>query len=158
LDDLSGELSRDGRHLHGSLIDGARLRGQWKFTRIKANSRSYAESVKDLLTDSAISHWEGKIGSAQASLDIFPRPASEEWTARGTYDGVMENLSVLVQDDGTIVLNGRSYEPQSRSVAFPLSTFYGQLSDDGSRMQGLRIDASGRRESWRIVKTRTDME
>jgi len=152
LDNLAGELSRNERYLHGSLIDGVGLRGEWAFTKIEGNSQKYSARVEDMLADTSITHWEGKVGSIPGSIDIFPRAADEEWTARGTYAGVIENLTVLVQADGTIVLSGRSYEPQSGSVPFTLSTFYGELSDHGNRMKGLRIDASGQREAWRVSK------
>jgi hypothetical protein len=154
LDALSGGLSRDGRHLHGSLIDGAGRSGQWSLAKIEGASPIFsASAIMNLLeVDSAITQWKGTIGKSAASIDIFPRSTSGEWLAKGTYYGVVEDLDIQVQDDGSLVLNGRSYQVQSEAASFALSTFYGKLSNDGKRIQGLRIGADGKRESWQISK------
>ncbi|HEY2362126.1 MAG TPA: hypothetical protein VGK36_13480 [Candidatus Angelobacter sp.] len=152
LDALSGGLSRDGRHLRGSLIDGDGRHGQWSLTKIEGDPASAIINVLDV--DTAITHWQGTIGKAAASIDIFPRTATGEWTARGIYYGVVEDLELLVQDDGTLVFSGRRYQLQSEAAPFALSTFFGKLSSDGNRIRGLRIDAEGKRESWQVSQTR----
>lgn len=150
LDALSGGLSRDGRHLRGSLIDGDGRNGQWSLTKIKGDPASAIIKVLDV--DSAITHWHGTIGKAAASIDIFPRTPTGEWLAKGIYYGVVEDLELLVQDDGTLMFSGKSYQLQSEAP-FALSTFYGKLSKDGNHIQGLRIDADGKRESWQVSET-----
>ncbi|HWZ46441.1 MAG TPA: zinc ribbon domain-containing protein [Candidatus Saccharimonadales bacterium] len=153
LDTFYGQLSADGRRLQGSLIDGSRRRGQWNVIKIET-TESLAVSTTSLLSPNPtmVSHWQGTIGKWPASLDILPRKTSGEWTARGVYRGVVEDFAVTIKDDGSIVLAGTSYYRESGTGPFSLDTLYGQLSADGQRLQGLRIDI-GSRGQWSVTRT-----
>jgi len=160
LDRFSGQVSADGEQLWGTLIDGKGLGGRWSVTRVDNSPQTLRSTTTNLLfpKESSTSHWEGIIGKSDLSLDILPRNASGEWIAKAAYHGVIEELTVSVEDDGTVVLNGQSYQAQSADVPFLLSTFYGEVSSDGNHLQGLRIDASGNRDSWEVSKVKSNGE
>jgi len=155
LDRFSGQVSSDGEQLWGTLIDGKGLGGRWSVTKVENSSQVLKSTTTNLLfpNGASTSHWEGIIGKSDVSLDILQN-SSGRWVAKAAYHGVIEELTVSVEDDGTVVLNGQSYEAQSADVLFSLSTFYGEVSSDGNHLQGLRIDASGNRDSWRLVRSK----
>lgn len=158
LDTFYGQLSPDGRQLQGSLIDGSRKRGQWSVIKIEATEALAAATAKVLSPDATtVTHWHGTIGNWPASLDIFPRKATGEWNARGTYHGVVEDFLLSVKDDGSVILAGHSYYREAGAGPFSLDTLYGQLSADGQRLQGLRIDANSR-GPWNVAKTGSSVE
>ena len=160
LDRFSGQVSSDGEQLWGTLIDGKGLGGRWSVTKVENSSQILKSTTTNLLfpNGTSTSHWEGIIGKSDVSLDVLRRNSSAQWVAKVAYRGVVEELTVSVEDDGTVVLNGHSYEPQSADVPFSLSTFYGEVSSDGNHLQGLRIDASGNRDSWELSKIKSNGE
>ena len=152
LDTFYGQLSLDGRQLQGSLIDGSRKRGQWMVAKIETTESFAAATAKVLSPEpTAVTHWQGTIGNWPATLNIFPRKLSGEWSATGAYHGVVEDFSVTVKDDGSVVLAGYSYYREAGAGPFSLDTLYGQLSADGQHLQGLRIDANSR-GPWNLAK------
>lgn len=129
LDRFSGQVSSDGEQLWGTLIDGKGLGGRWSVTKVENSSQVLKSTTTNLLfpNGASTSHWEGIIGKSDVSLDILQN-SSGRWVAKAAYHGVIEELTVSVEDDGTVVLNGQSYEAQSTDVLFSLSTFYGEVS------------------------------
>jgi hypothetical protein len=159
LDTFSGQLSPDKQHLRGTLIDGAGLRGQWSVTKVDNASAILADTTNLLSPDSvSTTHWLGTVGKSTVSFDILPRTASGEWLAKATYREIREDLNVSVRDDGTVVFSGISYQEQPGTPTFWLGTFYGELSADGNRLEGLRIDSVGNRDPWEAAKTGSTRE
>ena len=156
LDTFYGTVSSDGRGIRGTLLDGARRRGEWGVSKIIAGADLANDTIRSLFpTQTSTTQWRGIVGKWPAIMEIMPPSTTGEWRGHVTYRNVREELTISVKQDGSVVLAGTGYEYLSGEGAFSLDTFYGQLSADGQRLQGLRIDAAQSRGPWSVTRVGT---
>ena len=156
LDTFYGAVSSDGQIIRGTLLDGARRRGEWSVSKIMTGADLANDTVRSLFpTGTSTTQWHGIVGKWPASMEITAPSTAGEWRGNVTYRNVREELAISVKQDGSIVLVGTGYQYLSGEGVFSLDTFYGQLSANGQRLQGLRIDAAQSRGQWSVTKVRT---
>lgn len=152
LDTFYGAVSADGQIIRGSLLDGARRRGQWSVSKIAAGADPVNDTIRSLFPEQSMTiQWQGIVGKWPAQLEIMP-PSNGEWKGHVTYRNVREDLAVSVNPDGSVVLAGTGYQRLGGEGVFSLDTFYGQLSPDGQRLQGLRVDEAQSRGQWNVTR------
>lgn len=114
-------------------------------------TRELAVQLRQALSGSA---WKGAIGANAAVLSF-------DTASEGTvvYQGVREQLTVVVADDARVVLSGVDYEPADprRPVrSFALDTFVGFPTLDLRMLSGSYTDAGGRSGRWSASRVTDD--
>jgi hypothetical protein len=100
--------------------------------------------------------WRGMVGRSPATLDLIPQSTRAGWIGRITYQGIVEELNVNMEEGGAIVLTGKSFRRIKGSGSFSLDTFRGQFLADG--IQGSYTDSTGNRGQWKVVRVNASVE
>lgn len=127
----------------------------WWAVTILATKKSPTSPDTASLNAISNTRWRGNVGRSPASLDVFARGANGNVLGRISYEGIVEDLAIGVNAEGSIVLSGTGYHRESGTGPFALDTFYAQLSADARRLQGTLIDGSKRRGQWSVIKIDT---
>jgi hypothetical protein len=118
----------------------------------KVEQQYAKKKTNEAIIKKLIGEWGGSIGKYNAKLFIYYK--DNKIAGKVLYKGVKEELSVNVKDNGTIELNGTSYNRTRKNLTFYLDHFTGHLSEDGRVLQGEYKDDAKHRGRWSFYKVR----
>lgn len=150
LDTFYGQLSADAQRIQGSYVDSAGKRGQWSVARTAAVNTRLESKPQELDRSGLVATWQGTVATSAATLDIIQNGTALAGSMR--YLGVVEELDVIANNDGSVTLKGTSFQRISGSGSFQLDTFSGVLTPDRQRMSGTYVDTAGNRGQWNVAR------
>jgi hypothetical protein len=93
------------------------------------------------------------MNSKAAALETFVPPGTVTPSAGVvTYEGVKESVSIYVESDGTVIMQGTSYRRLKGNGSYNLDRFRGNLLPDHLSLEGVYADTAGRGGRWRFTK------
>ena len=150
LDTFYGQLSADAQRIQGSYVDSAGKRGQWSVARTAAVNTRLESKPQEPDRSGLVATWQGTVATSAATLDIIQNGSALAGSMR--YLGVVEELDVIANNDGSVTLKGTSFQRISGNGSFQLDTFSGVLTPDRQRMSGTYVDTAGNRGQWNVAR------